>query len=211
MNEWHALRRDLLRFQYKVRGLSVERMLKRSALIDRKFDPDQPRLPAGSPEGGRWTSGGGAGAGSLLDDLAETQGAVPADLARLFEAQYRGEYHDIVRDHYADLLRQTGQTVVTEVPLSMVANPAASARIDMIVVGAMGLYGVEVKTGDNPSYTTMQVLVYPHVETGGLVTSFSTKAAELGLVPGLPFPPIPLYTLRVTNPGMEPDVFRMFE
>ena len=26
-----------------------------------KFDPDQPRVPAGNPDGGQWTSGGGPG------------------------------------------------------------------------------------------------------------------------------------------------------
>lgn len=27
----------------------------------RKYDPDQPRVPAGNPDGGQWTSGGEAG------------------------------------------------------------------------------------------------------------------------------------------------------
>jgi hypothetical protein len=27
----------------------------------RKFDPDQPRVPAGNPDGGQWTSEGGSG------------------------------------------------------------------------------------------------------------------------------------------------------
>jgi hypothetical protein len=35
------------------------------ALYQRKYSPDQPRVPAGSPEGGQWTSGeGGAGSDS---------------------------------------------------------------------------------------------------------------------------------------------------
>jgi CDI toxin RNase A-like protein len=29
----------------------------------RKYSPDQPRVPAGNPDGGQWTSGGGEGAG----------------------------------------------------------------------------------------------------------------------------------------------------
>jgi HK97 family phage portal protein len=32
--------------------------------IDMRFDPDQPRVPAGSPDGGQWTDGGGGGGGS---------------------------------------------------------------------------------------------------------------------------------------------------
>jgi hypothetical protein len=31
------------------------------ALINAGFNPDQPRVPAGSPDGGQWTSGGGSG------------------------------------------------------------------------------------------------------------------------------------------------------
>jgi hypothetical protein len=34
----------------------------RPGVLDRKYDPDQPRVPAGNPDGGRWTSGGSSGA-----------------------------------------------------------------------------------------------------------------------------------------------------
>jgi hypothetical protein len=35
--------------------------------IERKFSSDQPRVPAGNPEGGQWTNGGGAsGSGSTV-------------------------------------------------------------------------------------------------------------------------------------------------
>jgi len=34
--------------------------LKRASLA-RKYDPNQPRVPAGSPDGGQWTDGGGGG------------------------------------------------------------------------------------------------------------------------------------------------------
>src|SRR5215212_8548858 len=33
----------------------------RLALTLRHFNPSQPRVPAGHPDGGRWTSGGGSG------------------------------------------------------------------------------------------------------------------------------------------------------
>lgn len=32
-----------------------------------RYDPDQPRAPAGSPDGGQWTSGGGSGGGATPD------------------------------------------------------------------------------------------------------------------------------------------------
>jgi hypothetical protein len=45
--------------------------------IFRKYSPDQPRVPAGSHEGGQWTSGGG-GAGTQLADAGDT--SAPAGL-----------------------------------------------------------------------------------------------------------------------------------
>jgi hypothetical protein len=35
-----------------------------AAVLDRRYDPDQPRVPAGSPEGGQWASGGHRGESS---------------------------------------------------------------------------------------------------------------------------------------------------
>ncbi|QND50696.1 hypothetical protein HB779_10005 [Phyllobacterium sp. 628] len=45
--------------------------LKLGAEVDllRKFDPDQPRVPAGNPDGGQWTGGGAGNDGTLsIDD-----------------------------------------------------------------------------------------------------------------------------------------------
>lgn len=36
----------------------IFKLLKRTG---QKYDDDQPRVPAGSPDGGQWTSGGGGG------------------------------------------------------------------------------------------------------------------------------------------------------
>lgn len=45
--------------------------------LDAKFDPDQPRVPAGSSDGGQWTDGGGgSGSGEILSD-ANPDGWLP--------------------------------------------------------------------------------------------------------------------------------------
>ncbi len=48
-----------------------------------RYAPNQPRVPAGSPQGGQWTSGGGGGGltGSVgfLDDAAGVAGSIGAD------------------------------------------------------------------------------------------------------------------------------------
>lgn len=36
-------------------------------ILERRYSPDQPRVPGGSPEGGRWTSAGGGGSSSSSD------------------------------------------------------------------------------------------------------------------------------------------------
>jgi Bacterial CdiA-CT RNAse A domain len=49
-----AVRSALSRAQWQVRGLRITFRLKR-------FNPAQPRVPAGHPDGGQWTDGGGGG------------------------------------------------------------------------------------------------------------------------------------------------------
>jgi hypothetical protein len=44
------------------------------------FDPNEPRVPAGSPDGGRWTDGGGVGSGqSGRQSPQEDQGAASTE------------------------------------------------------------------------------------------------------------------------------------
>jgi hypothetical protein len=62
-------RSEVLDLRCKIAGLLVQRALLRLAL--KAYNPDQPRVPSGSPQGGRWTSGGGAGGvadGQTADD-----------------------------------------------------------------------------------------------------------------------------------------------
>ena len=55
-------------------ALNVELKLCKLAHLLRKYSPSQPRVPAGGPQGGQWTSGGGGGGcggGGSSDDSAE--------------------------------------------------------------------------------------------------------------------------------------------
>jgi len=54
--EWRAARHAFARAQIELRHL-------RLALILKRFNPSQPRVPAGHPDGGRWTDGGTSGGG----------------------------------------------------------------------------------------------------------------------------------------------------
>jgi len=59
------------------------------ASLLRKFDPNQPRVPAGSSDGGQWTDGGGGGgSGSVGDQIVRIASAGIATLVA--ELPYTG-------------------------------------------------------------------------------------------------------------------------
>lgn len=60
MAELQALRADHERVRIELADVKFALALRR---IFHKYSPNQPRVPAGSREGGRWTRGGGEGAG----------------------------------------------------------------------------------------------------------------------------------------------------
>jgi hypothetical protein len=55
--EQDTFERELLALRHDFAKLKLEYELRR---FQQKYSPDQPRAPAGSREGGQWTSGGGA-------------------------------------------------------------------------------------------------------------------------------------------------------
>ena len=76
--EQDAFEREVLALRREFASLKLEYELRR---FEQKYSPNQPRVPAGSSDGGQWTSDGGSGAGH--DD-----GEVPQDSEAL--AQDRG-------------------------------------------------------------------------------------------------------------------------
>jgi len=71
----------LAHLRWLVADLTFDFVMRRLA---RKYSPDQPRVPAGSREGGRWTdAGGGSGQGSGNSSAAEpSTGTDAADQSR---------------------------------------------------------------------------------------------------------------------------------
>lgn len=83
-----------------------------------KFNPAQPRWPAGSPDGGRW-SPGSQGSRETVDDPAMLS-TVAYDFGRLLEeVPYPGGRHCVYRFSYGDVLvegprlRSCPQTVLS--------------------------------------------------------------------------------------------------
>lgn len=148
------------------------------------FNFDQPR-----DDHGRWTSAGGGS--DVRPDYLET-------LPQFEPAGYNGDYHDTVVDHVAKDLRAKGYTVEKEVRLILPGDPPVMARIDLLHRSPEGeVRGVEIKTGERPSFTGAQAIVYPHVVGGAGVISPDYKIGSLSLTAGLPLPAIPIDLGRV--------------
>ncbi len=67
MKNWS--RPDILAVQNFLREVQEFSELQARVRFQRKYDPDQPRVPEGSPDGGQWTSGDG---GNAFTDQAPT-------------------------------------------------------------------------------------------------------------------------------------------
>jgi hypothetical protein len=66
-----AIRNDLEDIRRSLRQACQEAALKLSAYL-RKYDPDQPRVPAGNRDGGQWTKEGGSGSASHPASIFES-------------------------------------------------------------------------------------------------------------------------------------------
>lgn len=101
-------------------------LLLRAAALKAGFDPNQPRVPAGNPRGGQWTSGGGGGGGGeVLSDANPDIFAKPG--SRLAQNTPRGRGTVQVR---------VGPRALDATPAQAsryaLANARAEARIDRV-------------------------------------------------------------------------------
>lgn len=78
----HEIRRTYwgVRYDYAIR-----------AALSAKYRPDQPRVPAGSPEGGQWTSDAGAQS-TDISSASRPKGGFRAELMKLTVRQFVSRY-----------------------------------------------------------------------------------------------------------------------
>jgi hypothetical protein len=162
-------------------GPQLKRLAAISGLRKVGFNPDEPRIPKGDHGGGEWTDGGSG-------DDGEQSGF-------LIDAAYPGTYHNWVVAQIAGRWRARGYKVLTSVDL--IARNNATARADIIAVQSPGepLVLVEVKTGNDPQYSSGQQVVYPMAQIGDHVYSPNPKIGELGFSPGQWLPPMVFVTI----------------
>lgn len=76
-----AASRALHRAYWFYRAYRVEKaLLDLRDAVERKYNPDQPRVPAGDPRGGQWTAGGGGGRSSDQQRIRVAQNDDPNTL-----------------------------------------------------------------------------------------------------------------------------------
>lgn len=171
-----------------------------------KYRPDQARVPAGNPQGGQWTTDGGAGYTPLPAAELDPD-HTPLRAAELVPAAYNGVYHDQVVARLVDIFRTHGSIVETQVPFTSI-DGRYTAIADIVVKNPKGkddIYIVEVKTGGQPGYTVNQRHVYTLAPVGRHIVSYSPKIKSFGYAPGAPLPPIEVDQVYA-SPGKPYDV-----
>ena len=173
-----------------------------NALAKHNFDPDEPRDTRG-----RWMTGGAGYAGNSAMPNAPETADHEVNPETITPAAYNGFFHDDVVADYASYLRSKGQNILTEVRLAM-ADGSVLSRIDILGRDPKTafVYGIEVKTGDRPDFTEGQAIVYPHLMWGESVVAIDGEVLALGLSPGIPLKPIPIFLLYQKDPGTKPIV-----
>jgi hypothetical protein len=82
-------------------GRRLRRSARAAPFLKANFNPDEPRIPAGQPGGGEWTTEGNGSGGD------DEQGGSPIDIA------YQGTYRDQVVAELAAYWRARGNRVLT--------------------------------------------------------------------------------------------------
>ncbi|HEV2546310.1 MAG TPA: hypothetical protein VGU20_03150 [Stellaceae bacterium] len=156
-------------------------------------DPNHPGWPTGTPggRGGKFRPRNGGG------DAFGVPGPAPV-------ADFSGGFHDVVVKAWVDYFRKHGIPVVTKPGLRLIgANDSIIGFPDMMVKlpGTLGLTVIEVKTGGDPPPTPNQAAYIPVLQIGGHIYSTDSSITNLGLVPGVPFPPLPVVILYAPGPN----------
>lgn len=126
-------------------------VLKTALRLHRRYDPNQPRVPAGSPDGGQWTSGGGSSPremtmrrGTPLSQATPGQQAAMAVLrARIDAAAARIKDRDPTWRRPESLISGTVESRIDHLRAVAAAAEAHEAHLIRWGLGGPGRYAVE--------------------------------------------------------------------
>jgi hypothetical protein len=121
--------------------------------------------------------------------------------ATITDIQYRGVFHDALTKDIINRINAAGGVAIPSVPIITVTGTLAIADAIVKPLGSAQPYILEVKTGNDPTFTFNQAIVYPWAVLGDHVTSFNPDVAKVGLSPGLLFPSLDVLVAYAPGPG----------
>jgi hypothetical protein len=115
---------ELLEYRRELAKLRLDWELLKLAIKARKYSPNQPRVPAGNPDGGQWTSGEGGAVSSEADRNGQTppqENEIAGDHKIVHDRSGEESWKSVASQHRSDgsLARQTilnrdGSFIVSE-------------------------------------------------------------------------------------------------
>jgi hypothetical protein len=160
------------------------------AAVVQKYSPDQPRVPAGNPDGGQWQKGDGGG-GSFIDSRADTRGmSEQRTQYAALEAKPNGTQTDATpsgdlpsNDH------RYAATQVTVYPSAVTHNlfiDGTTAKLTTILVGIMN--GLERAPGiSSQQYGRLVHEEFADAVVAAVLPGIAANDVETTFPEGLPY------------------------
>lgn len=166
MRNFHNLEINLARLKWHLAAHNFQRACNKfAAQLEHRYRPDQPRVPAGNPDGGQWTTDPRIAVPSMPDPQTSAPVGKPQTLA------------PIMSDANPDLLIPGAQYAQTEIRI----NPGALTGISTIDDTTKTLTNMLARTVDAidylPDYTPQKYGIVVHTAFAGAVL--------LGRLPGI--------------------------
>ena len=126
-----------------------------------------------------------------------------ADIAPLPVQDFSDGFHDVVVDDLVKAFTAAGVPAVKAPAIHLIGPDESIAGRPDILIHPPGrpVEVVEVKTGSSPTFTRRQAEYLPMLQVGGHYYSWDGRIIDLGLVPGVPFPPMPVTIVWAPKPG----------
>jgi hypothetical protein len=181
---WEEKKADFLRLNAEIearKGWEALRQHYQRLGYGNHYNPNQPRVPAGHPDGGQWTSVGGAGssypavAGGHRRFAASTSGETLSD-ASPYPLKVWSQYAESTADRAQDPEIERTRQILHDVLVSVNASVAAAARRNPMTAR---LYGVIVHAEFARAVRAMNL---PGIGIEGVEQSFDAQGlATYGL------------------------------
>ncbi len=138
-----------------------------------------------------------------MSALQRTRGGAASRIGPVPVVDFSDGFHDAVVDAWAEALRKAGVPAVKNPAVRVIGSDTSVVGYPDILVPGPGqpVEAFEVKTGMNPPLTKNQQWYIPLLQIGGHVYSMDPRIQDLGLAPGVPFPPMNVYVIYAPGPN----------